>query len=200
MDWKILEQKESFSGFFKLISYKIEHALFNGGTGTINREILQRGHAAAVMPYDPSTDSVLLVEQFRAGAMKSAQSPWLLEFIAGMVEEDEHSADVVRREAHEEAGIKLGEVNFISTYYPSPGGSAETIDLYWATADLSNAGGVFGLRTEGEDIRSSVHSFDDAMQMMDDGLINNSLTMLLLLWFYRFRRSSPAFSHVNRSS
>jgi len=199
MEWKILEQQESFSGFFKLISYKIEHALFNGGTGTINREILQRGHAAAVMLYDPTTDSVLLVEQFRAGAMHSSQNPWLFEFIAGMVEDGEHSSEVVKREAQEEAGIKLGEVNFISTYYPSPGGSAETIDLYWATADLSNAGGVFGLPAEGEDIRSSVHSFDDAMRMMDDGVINNSLTMLLLLWFYRFRQS-PSFSDVNRSA
>ena len=80
--------------------------------------------------------------------------------------------------------------SFISSYFPSPGGSAETIDLYWATADLSNAGGLFGLETEGEDIRSSVHSFDEAMQLLDDGKINNSVTMLLLLWFDRYRRQS----------
>ncbi len=188
MDWKILQREESFSGFFKLISYRIEHALFAGGTGVINREVLQRGHAAAVMPYDPATDSVLLLEQFRAGAMHTDQSPWLHEFVAGMVEEGEHSEQVVRREAHEEAGIALNEVNFISTYFPSPGGSAETIDLYWATADLSEAGGVFGLPSEGEDIKSSVCSFDAAMQMLDDGVINNSVTMLLLLWFDRYRR------------
>ena len=190
MDWKILHKEESFSGFFKLYSYIIEHALFNGGTGTIKREVLHRGHAAAVMPYDPATDSVLLVEQFRAGAMHTGQSPWLFEVIAGMVEEGEHSSDVVRREALEEAGIALTEVNFVSTYFPSPGGSAETIDLYWAVCDLSAAGGVFGLETEGEDIRATVYSFDDAMRMLDDGVINNSLTMLLLLWFYRFRQSN----------
>ena len=190
MDWKILKKEESFSGFFKLYSYKIEHALFNGGTGTINREILQRGHAAAVMPYDPATDSILLVEQFRAGAMHTGQSPWLFEIIAGMVEDGESSSEVVRREAREEAGIELGEVNFISSYFPSPGGSAETIDLYWASVDLSGTGGVFGLETEGEDIRSGVYSFDDAMRMLDDGLINNSVTMLLLLWFYRYRQTN----------
>ena len=189
MDWKILKREKSFSGFFNLFSYRIEHALFSGGTAVINREVLHRGHAAAVMPYDPATDSVLLIEQFRAGAMHTAQHPWLFEFIAGMVETGEHSSDVVRREAQEEAGIELGEVNFINTYFPSPGGSAETIDLYWAVADLSAAGGVYGLATEGEDIRSSVYTFDEAMQMLDKGLINNSVTMLLLLWFYRFRQT-----------
>ena len=190
MDWKILKREESFSGFFKLISYRIEHALFAGGTGVINREVLQRGHAAAVMPYDPSIDSVLLIEQFRAGVIHTDQSPWLFEFIAGMVEEGESSEQVVIREAVEEAGIALDQLHFISSYFPSPGGSAETIDLYWATADLSNAGGLFGLETEGEDIRSSVHSFDEAMQLLDDGKINNSVTMLLLLWFDRYRRQS----------
>ena len=190
MDWKIVNKEESFSGFFKLFSYKIEHELFNGGTGTIDREVLQRGHAAAVMPYDPATDSILLIEQFRAGVMHTEQSPWLFEVIAGMVEEGEHSSEVVRREAQEEAGLELTDVNFVSTYFPSPGGSAETIDLYWAAADLSAAGGVFGLDTEGEDIRSTVYSFDDAMRMLDDGVINNSVTMLLLLWFYRFRQSN----------
>jgi len=122
------------------------------------------------------------------------QSPWLLEFIAGMVEEGESSEQVVIREAMEEAGITLDQLHFISSYFPSPGGSAETIDLYWATADLSNAGGLFGLETEGEDIRSSVHSFDEAMQMLDDGQINNSVTMLLLLWFDRYRRQSELLS------
>ncbi len=190
MDWKILQREESFSGFFKLISYRIEHALFAGGTGVINREVLQRGHAAAVMPYDPATDSVLLLEQFRAGAMHTDQSPWLYEFVAGMVEEGENSEQVVRREAHEEAGIVLNEVSFISTYFPSPGGSAETIDLYWAKTDLSDAGGIFGLPSEGEDIKSSVFTFAAAMKMLDDGVINNSVTMLLLLWFDRYRRAA----------
>lgn len=188
MNWKILKQEKSFSGFFNLFSYRIEHALFNGGTTVVDREVLYRGHAAAVMPYDPETDSVLLIEQFRAGAAHSDHNPWLFEFIAGMVEKGEQSCEVIRREAREEAGLELGEVDFINTYFPSPGGSAETIDLYWATADLSEAGGVFGLETEGEDIRSSVHTFSDAMQMLDDGVINNSVTMLLLLWFYRFRQ------------
>lgn len=190
MNWKILKQKIAFDGFFKLISYQLEHELFAGGSGIINREILQRGRAAAVMPYDPVTDSVLLLEQFRAGAIHTDQNPWLFEFIAGMVEEGEQSSDVVRREAREEAGLELASVHFISTYFPSPGGSAETIDLYWASTDLSGAGGVYGLATEGEDIRASVHSFSDAMKMLDDGIINNSLTMLLLLWFYRYRQSN----------
>ncbi len=197
MKWKILSKETSFSGFFNLFSYRIEHSLFTGGVGVVNREVLHRGHAAAVMPYDPSTDSVLLLEQFRAGAIHTDQHPWLYEFVAGMVEPGEHSSDVVRREAQEEAGLALGEVHYVSKYFPSPGGSAETIDLYWALADLSSAGGIYGLAAEGEDIRSAVYRFDDAMQMLDDGRINNSMTMLLLLWFYRFRQSAGFTDQIN---
>ena len=191
-EWKILEREVAFSGFFNLVRYRIEHTLFGGGiSAPIEREILHRGHAAAVMPYDAATDSVLLIEQFRAGAMHVGDNPWLLEFVAGMVEDGESSEQVVRREAREEAGIELQQVHFINQNYPSPGGSAETIDLYWASADLSGAGGVFGLESEGEDIRATVHPFDEAMSMLDEGKINNSVTMLLLLWFDRYRRNNP---------
>ena len=123
--------------------------------------------------------------------MHVGDNPWLLEFVAGMVEDGESSEQVVRREAREEAGIELQQVHFINQYFPSPGGSAETIDLYWASADLSGAGGVFGLESEGEDIRATVYPFDEAMSMLDEGKINNSVTMLLLLWFDRYRRNNP---------
>jgi len=189
MQWKVSKRKTVFDGFLKLTSYEIEHDLFNGGTQVINRELLERGHAAAVMPYDAVSDSVLLIQQFRVGAMHTDQSPWLLEFVAGMVETGESGEDVVRREAQEEAGIDLDDIHYISTYYPSPGGSTETIEMYWANADLTNAGGVFGLDSECEDIKATVVAFDDAIAMLDRGEINNSVTMLLLLWFYRYKAS-----------
>jgi len=189
MQWKVSKRETVFDGFLKLTSCEIEHDLFNGGTQVINRELLERGHAAAVMPYDASTDSVLLIQQFRVGAMHANASPWLLEFVAGMIEAGESGENVVRREAQEEAGIELDDIHYISTYYPSPGGSTETIEMYWANADLSSAGGVFGLDSESEDIRATVVTFDDAMSLLDSGEINNSVTMLLLLWFYRYKAS-----------
>ncbi len=188
--WQVLDQEISFQGFFRLVKYKIRHELFAGGwSAPIEREILERGHAAAVLPYDAKTDSVLLIEQFRAGAMNDKNGPWLVEFIAGMVEEGETAEDVVRREAIEEAGITLQDIHYITTYYPTPGGCSETISLYWAHADLSKAGGYFGLSSEGEDIRAFVLSFKDALALVDDGKLNNSLAIILLLWFQRIRQS-----------
>jgi len=187
MNYKVLERRSLFSGFFNLFGYRIKHDRFDGGAMVIEREVLHRGHAAAVMPYDPKLDSVLLIEQFRAGTIPSGHNPWLLEFVAGMVEEGEASEEVVKREALEEANLQLDQVHFITSYFPSPGGSAETIDLYWAETDLSDAGGIYGLKSEHEDIRSSVYRLDEAMELLDQGVINNSVTMLLLLWFDRQR-------------
>jgi len=177
LKWNIVERKVGFRGFFNLVVYHIRHELFSGGWGeTITREVLERGRAAAVIPYDAANDTTLLIEQFRAGAMENNQGPWLRECIAGVVEKGEVAEDVVRREAMEEAGLDLQDVHYITTYYPSPSG---------APCDLSGAGGVFGLASEGEDIRASVVPMADAMAMLDSGEINNSVTMILLLWFYR---------------
>ncbi len=190
LKWNVVEERTGFAGFFRLVVYRLKHELFTGGwSETLNREVLQRGCAAAVIPYDMSSDSTLLIEQFRAGAMHNERGPWLHECIAGIVDDGEAAEDVVRREAMEEAGLELNEVHYLTTYYPTPGGSSETIALYWAPCDLTNAGGYFGLASEGEDIRASVVPMDKAMAMLDTGEINNSVTMILLLWFYRHQNS-----------
>ncbi len=188
-DWEILQHDICYDGFFTLSQYRIRHSLFEGGESSpIVRELIEPVRAAAVLPYDAALDSTLLLEQFRVGAMHNRQGPWLLEYIAGIVDEDETGEEVVRREAMEEAGLSLGEVHHITTYYPSPGGSSETVAVYWAEADLSTAGGIFGVAEEGENIRATVRKFDEVVALLDSGAINNSLTMLLTLWFERYRR------------
>jgi ADP-ribose pyrophosphatase len=186
--WRKLQEEIGFSGFFKLFKYRLQHERFDGGwSEPIEREILHRGHAAAVIPYDPATDSTLLIEQFRPGAILGDEPPWLLEFVAGMVEPGETDEAVVRRESLEEAGMELGDVHHLTTYYPSPGGSTETIAIYWAITDLSQAGGVFGLAEEGEDIRAFVVGFDEAMELVTSGKINNSLGIISMLRFASIR-------------
>ena len=189
-EWEVLQREACFEGFFTLNRYRFKHELFNGGWNEpIEREVLERGHAAAVLPYDPALDKVLLIEQFRPGAIGNPAGPWLIEFIAGIVEPGESDEEVVRREAEEEAGIQLNDVAPLTTFYPSPGGSSETIALLWATADLSSAGGVYGLADEGEDIRASVHDFGAALRMVESGEINNAATIILMLWFEKVRRA-----------
>ena len=172
-----------FSGFFKIHAYTFSHALFSGGMSqAVRREILERGHAVAVLPYDMATDSVLLIEQIRIGALATKSSPWLLECIAGMAEGSTDYEHVARKEAQEEAGLVLQELEFMTSYLSSPGGTTERLYLYLAQTDLSGAGGIYGLDNENEDIKVHVIPFSDAMTRFNNGEIDNAATVISLQW------------------
>ncbi|WP_105199622.1 ADP-ribose diphosphatase [Pseudoalteromonas sp. T1lg10] len=182
-DVQIESTERVFDGFFKVDKYRFNHALFAGGrSDTIEREIFERGHAVAVLPYDPRSRQVLLVEQIRIAAMNSKDSPWLLECIAGMADGSEDYQAVVRKEAQEEAGLELGELEFMLSYLSSPGGTSERLYLYLAQTDLSEAGGIFGLDHEGEDIKVHVLDLDDALARLSSGEIDNAATVISLQW------------------
>ncbi|MEJ6475040.1 NUDIX domain-containing protein [Pseudoalteromonas piscicida] len=172
-----------FDGFFTIHKYQFTHALFEGGVSqTVTREILERGHAVAILPYDPVTEHVLLIEQIRIGAMASKNTPWLLECIAGMAEGCEDYELVARKEAKEEAGLDLDELIYMRSYLSSPGGTTERLYLYLALADLSEAGGVFGLDEEHEDIKVHVMPLDEALARLDNEEIDNAATVISLQW------------------
>ncbi len=173
-----------YSGFFKINLYQFQHALFAGGESeVIRREILERGDAVAVLPYDPVTEQVLLIEQIRIGAIKSKHTPWLLECIAGMTDGSEDYESVVKKEAFEEAGLNLTELEFMLSYLSSPGGTTERLFLYLAHADLSQMStGIFGLETEGEDIKTHIMHVDEALQRLNSGEIDNAATVISLQW------------------
>ncbi len=181
--WKMLDRKPVHQGFYTVHLCHFEHSLFQGGkTGPVERELLERGNVAAVLPYDPTDDSVVLVEQFRIGAMNQ-EDPWLTEVIAGMVEAGESPEEMVRREAKEEAGLEVNDLIPISRYLSSPGSSTEEVFLYAAIADLSSAGGYHGLAEENEDIRVIKLNADDAIQLFDKGIIKNALSVIAMQWF-----------------
>lgn len=182
-DVEIIEKKRVFDGFFKVDQYAFRHKLFNGGdSALIYREIFERGDAVAVLPYDIKSNSILLVEQVRIGALKNKHSPWLLEVIAGMVDGNEDLQRVAKKEAFEEAGIVLNELEFMLSYLSSPGGTSERLYLYFALADLSQAGGIHGLECEGEDIKVHHLPVDDAFELLEQGYADNAATVISLQW------------------
>ncbi len=182
-DVEILHRERCFSGFYNLDRFRLRHRLFRGGMGAeIERELFVRHDAVCVLPYDPQRDEVVLIEQFRVGAMARGDDSWLVETVAGLIDKDEQPEEVARREAIEEAGLALGELWPVSAYYPSPGGSTERIHLYVGRCSSVGAGGVFGLEEEGEDIRAAVWSFDEALQGVKDGRIDNAATIIALQW------------------
>ena len=147
------------------------------------RELLDLGHAAAVLPYDPVRDEVVLIEQFRIGAINDPGGPWLVEIIAGVYEEGESTEEVIKREAVEEAGCKITDLTPIHRYYSTPGGSTEMIDVYLARTDTRGLGGIHGLAEEEEDIRVCVVSSDTAFEWLDQGRIDSSMPIIALQWF-----------------
>ncbi len=182
-DIEIIEQKTVFQGYFRIDRYRLRHKLFAGGwSGEVMREIFERGHAAAVLPYDPVRDTVALVEQFRIGALSAGRDPWMIEVVAGIIDAGEEAEDVARREAVEEADVTLTALAPMLTFLASPGGTSETCALYCGRADLSRAGGIHGLPEENEDIRVLVIPADAAIRLLADGKVENATAVIALQW------------------
>ncbi len=182
-DVKILDQNTVFQGFFRVDSYKVKHRLFNGGwSSEVKRELFERGHAVIVLPYDVKNDSLVLIEQFRIGALQNPNGPWLLEAIAGMIEAGETVEQVAMRESEEEAGLKLTEFWPMLSYQSSPGGSTERIHLVLARLKDKVDTGVYGLASEQEDIKVHNLSRQAAMQLLQAGKIDNAATVIALQW------------------
>src|SRR5579862_5322879 len=107
-DYKIEKSEVLYQGVFRLLRYHIKQRLFNGGWSDVfTREVLERYSAAAVLPYDPILDRVILIEQFRPGSIKNPEGPWLLEIPAGILKEDDKPDQIAHSEAEEEAGCTL---------------------------------------------------------------------------------------------
>lgn len=183
-DVEIIERISLHDGFLKVERLKLRCRLFEGGwSREFTRELLLRGHGVGVLLYDPHLDKVLMVEQFRVGCMTdSANGPWALELVAGLLEEGETPEAVARREVVEEAGISVGRLLRICEYYNSPGGSNEKLSVYCAGFDASQAGGVFGVEDEAENIRSVILDRSAAMAAVSSGGINNAMSIIALQW------------------
>lgn len=182
-DVEIIAREMLYSGFFSMELYRFRHRLFNGEmSGEIRREIFERGHAAVLLPFDPVRDEVVLVEQIRIAAYDVSESPWLLEMVAGMIEEGESVEDVVRREALEEAGLVVGRTKPVLSYLASPGGTSERLSIMVGEVDATTAEGIHGLADENEDIRVHVVSREQAYQWVEEGKIDNAASVIALQW------------------
>jgi ADP-ribose pyrophosphatase len=181
-DFSIDKQESLYDGFFKMLKLHLTHKTFAGGEISIQRELFYRDDAVCVLLYDAVKQVVVLVEQFRVGTYDNPEGPWLLELVAGIVEEGETPEDVARRESIEEAGAELGEVVPISRFVPSSGGTREYIDLLCANVDSSGVEGIHGLAEEGEDIKVHTLPVTDAFELVKNGTINNAPAIIAIQW------------------
>lgn len=192
-DVELIDREVVHDGFFRLDRYRLRYRQFAGGLGPVlTREVLERGKVAAVLPVDPVRDRVVLIEQFRPGAWGADWDPWLLECVAGVIEPGETPEDLSRREALEEAGCIITDLVPIATFLTSPGATTETVRLFCGRVDSEGVGGLHGLAGEGEDIRVSVVTVDEAVTLLDEGRIVNAKTIIALQWIARHYASLKA--------
>jgi ADP-ribose pyrophosphatase len=182
-DVETIESETVWKGYFRMDRLRLRHRLFAGGWGQpITREIFERGHAAALLPYDPVRDEVVLIEQFRPGAFTAGTEPWLVEIVAGIIEDDETAEDVARRETVEEAGCTVTDIVPMMDILTTPGASSERIAIFLGRVNARGVGGIHGLVDEGEDIRVFTESLDAALARLADGGIINVTAIVALQW------------------
>lgn len=182
-DLEILAHQTVYEGYFRIDRYTLRHRRHDGGwTDLITREVFERGHVAAVLPYDPDRDAVVLIEQFRIGAWAAGEPCWLTEIVAGVIDEGEQAEAVARREMEEETGCPVSALEPIGSYLSSPGGASERVALYAGRVDSRNAGGVHGLADENEDIRVLVRPWAEIEADLKKGLFTNAATLIALQW------------------
>jgi len=180
---ELVRREVAFEGYFKVIRYFLRHTLHNGGmSGTISREVFERGQAGAVLPYDPQRDEVVLIRQFRAGTYAAGRHPWTWEVVAGIIEENETAEDMVRREMVEEANLSVDELLPIQNLMLTPGACSEACRIFLGRVDTAKAGGVFGLADEHEDILVKVLPFAEAYAMVQRNEVDNAVAVVAVLW------------------
>ncbi|TVR84021.1 MAG: NUDIX domain-containing protein [Rhodospirillales bacterium] len=191
-DVEVLEEDVGYQGIFRVDRYRLRHCLYAGGwSAPMAREVFERGHAVAVIPFDPVRDRLVLIEQFRAGAFAAARtpwfaedfSPWLLEVVAGIIDEGETPEQVAKRETLEEIGCTVHDLVPVCRTLASPGACSESVAIFCGRIDADEATAFAGMVHEHEDIRVLVVSPEEAFQWLDQGRIVNATTLVALHWF-----------------
>lgn len=182
-DVEIIDRRVAFQSFGRIHDLTLRHRRFAGGmTDPMSREVYERRPVAAVLLYDAPRDTVVLIEQFRAGAYVAGVVPWQVEIIAGLIEDGETPEEVARREAREEANCTVGALERIGAVMTSPGGTSELCTIFCGAVDSRGAGGIHGLAHEHEDIRVLPMAREAALAALDAGRIVNAKCFIALQW------------------
>lgn len=180
----ILERKPAFRGHLRVDELILRHGRFGGGmTDVFSREIVSRADAVVVVPYDPIADKVVLIEQFRACALMNDDRAWMIEWVAGVIDEGESPEAVCVRELQEESGLSpTGPLLPVTGVYATQGFCSERFFVYCAPVDSSKAAGLHGLADEHEDIRVFTLPFAEAYALWEAGRMGNGAGTIGILW------------------
>lgn len=185
----VKEAKNAYKGFLSVDSLTVEHPRFDGGSMTVTRELIRRKDCVSILPFDAISGKVMLVEQFRVGAIDDPRGPFVFELVAGIIDEGETAEQAARRELKEETGISfiLGHMIPMGTFYLSPGGCNEQTTVFLAPVLLDDASikeytaQAHGCANEGEDIKVHIINVEEAMDFLSANPC--SITTMAVLTF-----------------
>ncbi len=187
-DVEICSEQRVWNGRFPLDVVRFRHRRFDGvRSGVKTWEVWRRGRAAAVLPYDPVADVVVLIEQFRLPALAAGLDPVLVELPAGLCDDGETPEATARRETVEEMGLTVGAMRHIGGFLLTAGGSDEVCELFAGRVVAPSVAGDgiaghAGMVSEQEDIRIRVWPAGEAIETALAGRMPNSVAAIGLLW------------------
>lgn len=179
-------KRRVFDGFFKLDEAEVSYERFNGlMSGRVRRLCLERGDSVAAIIYNRDSQKALLVNQFKYPTYEKGPG-WIIETVAGIIDNGETPESALRREVLEETGYAVEILEHIGTFYVSPGGSSERILLYFAeVSDKVNVGPGGGVESEGEDIETVELSLDELDHLLETHSVQDAKTIVAIQWLLR---------------
>jgi nudix-type nucleoside diphosphatase (YffH/AdpP family) len=174
--YRIKETATAYEGWRKVLKLTVE--MPDGRTMT--REVLNSSDAAAVLPYDPERRTAILIRQFRAPVMQVEGRSDFLEAVAGLLDEDDPEA-CARREAMEEAGLRLDRLEPVGRSWSAPGVTTERLHLFLAPyTQASRVAEGGGLADEHEEIEVLEMGLDELAGMLERNAIDDMKTLILV--------------------
>lgn len=200
----ITNRKRVFDGFFKVDELTIRTSTHDGGDMEVKRLVFERGHAVAILGYDPQSDEVLLVREMHPGLLAVGEYPFIDTHPAGMIDAGEDALEAAAREFREETGAAIGNMKIIHEgAYVSSGGTSEKITLVAGLVDMSKVvdGSIHGNRHEGEDIQVVVVKAREFIARAQNGELHDMKSMVFALWLAQQRptRARLASARSRRS-
>jgi ADP-ribose pyrophosphatase len=192
-DVRVESTERVWDGRYPLDVVRFRHRRFDGTMSAVRTwELWQRGPAAALLPYDPERDAVVLIEQFRLPALAAGLDPVMIEVPAGLSDGMETAEETIRREMEEETGLRADRVELIGRFLLTAGGSDELCSLFVGRVRAPAARpdglvGQAGLATEHEDIRVRLWPATEAIDAALTGRVPNSVAAIALLWLHARR-------------
>ena len=183
--FKIIDKKNLYDGFFKMNEVTLKYRKYDGNwSNNIKRELFGGAQVAAVLPYDPVSKEIILIQQFRPGTISKDIDHYLDEIVAGIIDEGESPEIAAKRECLEETGCEVKKLIPIQGYFPAPGSSESFYHLFLGEVKSFKGSKIQGLENENEDIFVKCFKINEVRKKMEDGKILNGLTLIALQWFF----------------